>query len=137
MSTVREQVADQIKTDNALYNVYPFPKSAPDNLGKTKVQVSVYRSDLQTLSENPNALQHNLIIEVLVGQTVGDKAEDALDDALDNVLLSLQRIQGAQWSTAERTVFDEKYIGYKINASAYSDNVYQSIVLTDAKNEGA
>lgn len=122
MSSVREQVAAQIKADNSTYIVKPELVGVPDNL--IGVQVAVFRTEL---THTANTLTHECRIELMIGKT----DEGLLDEVLDNVLLSLQRIQGLTWSSASRTVFDDKYHGYQITLTANSSNIYREIVSSE------
>lgn len=128
MATPRTTVADQIKLDNASFIVADFP-TLPDNLSRGQVHVAIWRTDVKSVPDTPNALEHPLTIQVVVPVTSGAIAENAADDALDAVLLSLQRIEGLSWSLAERSNFDEAFVGYQITASVFSSNVYRTAVL--------
>lgn len=128
MATPRTTIKNAIKADNPAFIVDSYP-NLPDHLGKGKVHVSVWRTDLKTYPQQPNALEHSLNIQIAIPLTTGDTAEDAADEAIDAVLLSLQRIEHLSWSTAERVSFDEAFIGYKITASATSINPYRTAVL--------
>lgn len=128
MATPRTTVANAIRSENITYIVLDYP-DFPENIPTNKVHVSVFRTDVKTVEKTPNVLEHPLIIQVLVPVTTGAAAENAADDALDNILLSLQRIEGLSWSTAERSNFESAYIGYKITASVSSSNVYRTQVL--------
>lgn len=128
MATPRTTVADQIKLDNATFIVADYP-TLPENLGKARVHVAVWRTDIKSVPETPNVLEHPLTIQVVVPVTSGAIAESAADDALDAVLLSLQRIEGLSWSTAERSNFDDAFVGYQITASVFSSNIYRTAVL--------
>lgn len=131
IETVRGQVAAQIKTDNAAYAVKSHPVASPDHIGANKVHVSVFRANLTRATAQ--SLAHNLTIEVMIGESDSEAAEDKLDVALDNVLLSLERVNGVTWTTADRTIFDDKFIGYSITLSCTSANVYKQIVLEEQK----
>lgn len=122
MSSVREMIGTQISTDNPTYFVKTELASAPDNLSGTRVHV--FRSGL---SKSASSLTHECTVEVMIGKL----NEDELDDALDNILLSLQRIEGLDWSAVNRRIFDEKYHGYEITCSANSANVYRSAILNE------
>lgn len=129
--TVRAQVAAHIKADlTANYVVRDYPVASPDNISANKVHVSVYRTELSVTAQ---ALTHTLEIDVLVGGTNGP-AEDNLDDALDDVLLSLQRMDGVTATSAQRMVFGESFIGYKIAADVASTNVYRAAVIQERAN---
>ena len=124
--TVREQVADAIKADNAAFIVKAAPVSLPENLAAGKTYISVYRD---SLDYSPGSLTHNLKIVLIVAKQGTEAAETDLDGALDAVLLSIEAMPGVNWSTATRSTFAEKWQGYEIAASAASPNVYKSQLL--------
>lgn len=129
MATPRTTIANAIKADNATYIVCDYP-DLPENIPSGKAHVSVYRTDIKAAPNTPNVLEHLLNIQVLIPVTSGAAAENAADEALDNILLSLQRLEGVSWSTAERANFgDNAFIGYQITASIFSTNVYRTSVL--------
>lgn len=129
MATPRTTIANAIKVDNATFIVRDYPASPPDNLSAGKVHVSVWRTELNEVKGTSNALEHVLMIEVVVSVTSGVAAENTADDALDDILVSLQRLEGVSWSTAKRTIFDDSYVGYQITASLLSSNVYRTYIL--------
>lgn len=122
---IRQLVADKIKADNAGFIVKAFPASPPTNLAVTKVFVNVYR---ETLTNAPQlaAVTESLKITVITSKTGTDIAENELEDALDAVLRSLQPLNYIQWSTADRAVIADKYIGYEITLSANTENPYKA-----------
>ena len=128
MSTVRGQVAAQITADNPAYIVKAFPAEGSVEVPAKKVQVNVYR---EALTPDQNRLTHSLTVDVITGSGYSEVLEDQLEAALDQVLLSLERIPGIVWSTADRSVFGEKLNGYKIAVSCTSANFYKSIVRTE------
>jgi hypothetical protein len=130
MATARNIIADAIKADNPPFIVRNFPE-LPENVPTGKAHVSVWRDEVKTVDKAPNVLEHPLVIQVISSVTSGSAAEDAADDALDAVLLSLQRIEGLTWTSAERMDFAEAFVGYKISASVFSENVYLSQVLKE------
>ncbi|RNL52736.1 hypothetical protein [Arthrobacter oryzae] len=95
MTTHRQIIADQLKADNPGFIVKAFAASAPDNLGKGKAQVSVYRDSLRP---NQNSLDSTLKVQVIANAGSTIAAEDDLDAALDQVILSLERIPGVNWT---------------------------------------
>lgn len=122
---IREIVAEKISADNPMFNVKAYPAEAPENFGsKRATQVSVFRTEL---TNGPSILIHEVAIELMVGKS----DEDYLDESLDEVLLSIQRIPGLTWSSATRTVFDDKYNGYRITLSAPTKNLYKEIVASE------
>jgi hypothetical protein len=130
LSTHRQIIADQIKADNPDFIVKAFPASAPDNLGKGKAQVSVYR---ESLKPNQNSLESSLAIEIMTNAGITIAAEDDLDSVLDQVILSIERIPGVLWTDAARTDFEDKYFGYKVTVTLSSPNVYKTIVREEQK----
>ena len=128
--TLREKVATQIKTDNPDFTVKAFMASAPDNLGANKVHVAVWR---EALEPNQLNLGHNLTAEVLMKVANTLKGEEALDAALDEVLLSIERMPGVLWTSADRAVFDDKFVGYKVSIRITSPNVYKNLVREEQK----
>lgn len=128
--SVRAKIALQIKTDNPDFIVKAFGANAPDNLGKGKVFVTVFR---ESLEQGSNSLTHNIKIHVMVGTTDGS-GEDFNDEALDQCLLSLVRIDGVIFRSAERAMFDEKYIGHQITAECMSYDVYTQIISEERSN---
>lgn len=122
MSSVREKIGTQIQSDNPGFIVKTELANAPDNLSGTRVHV--FRS---ALSKTANTLSHECTVEVMIGKL----DEDELDTVLDEILLSLQRIEGLDWSSVNRRIFDEKFHGYEITCSANSENVYRSAILSE------
>ena len=122
--TVREEIAAKIKADNPTYSVKAFPVSAPENLGATKVFVSVYRESM-TNAPQLAAVTQSLKLQVITPKTGTDVAETELEDALFEVLVSIASLNYVQWSTAERAVFAEKFIGYEITLEASTQNIYK------------
>lgn len=119
--SVRQTIANQIKSDNPTYKVKAEIASLPDNLNGCEVRV--FRT---LLTPTALTLTHECNIEVLIGKP----NEDDLDEALDEVLLSLQRIPGITWSNASRKIFDDKYHGYEITVSATSANIYKTLIAS-------
>ena len=130
MTTHRQIIADQIKADNPDFIVKAFPVQAPDNLGKGKPQVIVYR---ESIKPNQNSLESTLKVQVICNAGYTIAAEDELDAALDQVILSIERIGGVLWTEATRAEFDEKYFGYELAVTLSSPNVYKSIVREEQK----
>lgn len=130
MSTHRQIIADQVKADSPDFIVKAFPASAPDNLGKGKAQVSVYR---ESIKPNQNSLESSLTVEIMTNAGTTIAAEDELDTVLDQVIFSIERIPGVLWTDATRTNFDEKFFGYKVTVTLASPNVYKSIVRDEQK----
>lgn len=136
MSTPRQTVADQIITDHTLkgYKVYPYPYFPSE---VRKPVIAVWRTDLGPHPSTPNALRHSVLIQAYLGKTVGEAVEDTGDDVLDDIMLSLQRVEGISFDTAERTVFGTEetgqFQGWTIKCHGDSTNVYKSQVLTEGQ----
>ena len=128
--SVRAKIALQIKTDNPDFTVKAFASNAPDNLGKGKVFVTVFRDSLE---QGANSLTHNMKIHVMVGTSDGT-GEDFNDGALDQCLLSLARLDAVIFRSAERAIFDEKYIGHQITADCMSYDVYTQTISEERSN---
>ena len=133
MTTPRQTVAAQLRTDNATFKVHAFPY-LPAQVGDDPV-ISVWRTDLAPSPDSPNNLRHSLQITAIVGPTLEEKAEAAGDDLLDAVLLSLQRLDVVAGISAERTVFGDEvkgqFQGWLIKCHAESPNVYKQTVLAE------
>ena len=131
--SVRSQVAEKIQLDNPTFDVKGYPVSVPSNIGANRAFVGIFRSDLTKPAGSPKMLNHEIKIQVCIGETTGEAAQDKLDDVLDDVLLSVERINGLVWSSATYAIFDEKYIGYEITATLNSPNDYKQIILEESK----
>lgn len=124
---VRTHVADAIKADNPAFVVDPFPKVYPDNLATGRTYVQVYR---ETLTRAPEALGHALKVVVFVAKQGSAQAEDDLEGALDAVLLTIERMDGVQWSEASRVVLADAWNAYEVSVTVSSNNAYRSAILT-------
>ena len=122
--TVRESIAEKIKADNAGYIVKSYPASAPENLGANKVFVGVYR---ETLTNSPQtaSVAHSLKIQVITPKKNTEAAENELEDALFQVLVSVASLNYVTWSTAQRGIFLDTFIGYEIDLEANTENIYK------------
>lgn len=127
MSTAREIVKNAILAEAPTYKVVAAASQAPDNLGKGNVFVAVWRESLEAESEIN--LRHNLTIQVMTPTTYAEVAENEADAALDKVLLALTRTSGVYWTTAERAVFNETFIGYEIRAYVNTTEHYKQTIL--------
>lgn len=127
-ASIREQIADQIKDDNPSFNVKAYPADSPENLGRDKAQVSVYR---EALTANGTSMEHKLAIEIITGYRESKEASDHLDGTLDLVLTSIERLPGILWTSADYVIFDEKFQGYKVTVTASSPNYYKNIVRSE------
>lgn len=132
MSGVATQIATQISDDNPTFTVRDYGAPLPENLGAGAVLVQVYRITLAPHAQ-ANVLTHTCRVELVVGSKDPAQAEASLEDALDEVLLSLQRMPGISWSTAERSVFNESMNGWTVTCSADSKNIYREHVLAESE----
>lgn len=125
MSTVAEQVAEHIATDNPTFILKNYPAGLPENIPTGKVAVHVYRTTLTKPTDN--TLSHALnVFLVIPGTAFSQQAETLLEAALDDLLLSLETFPGLQWSEAKRTTGEERYPNaYEITAECSSVNVYR------------
>lgn len=129
MATARQQVAAAIAAATG-FTVSDYPRE-PAQLRGAKPFVDVFATDLAPVQEDTK-LEHRLEIHVYASRTAGPDAEDELEDNRDAVLLALQRIPGLGWDRAERVIFmDGAAIGYKITATAISDNEYRKTILSE------
>jgi hypothetical protein len=130
MSTVREQIAAQIRADNGTFIVQGFPTGLPENMagkGPKKTYVQVYRENLAP-ANNGTSLIHTLKVTVIVSKQNTEEAETDLEAALDLVLLSLERLAGIVYTSVDRVVLQDKYNAYEISVSCTSPNVYKNLV---------
>ncbi|WP_457950421.1 hypothetical protein ACTAQI_07515 [Pseudarthrobacter sp. alpha12b] len=123
MSTVSEQVAAHIGTDNPTFLMKGFPASTPDNIPTGKVAVHVYRTGLRKASAN--VITHSLIIRVMVPGTNPEAAEVLLENALEAVLKRVETFAGLRWSEGERFSLEDKFHAYDITAEADAVNAYR------------
>ncbi|MCZ9883717.1 hypothetical protein [Arthrobacter sp. B2a2-09] len=125
MSTVAEQVAAHIATDNPTFILKTYPTGAPENIPAGKVAVHVHRETLNKASAN--VLGHALKITLIIpGDIFSTANETRLEAALDDLLFSLESFPGLQWKSADRSTAGEKYANaYEISAEASSVNVYR------------
>lgn len=121
---VRQLVANKIKADNPEFIVKAYPVGTPEG-SFAKPWVNVYR---ETLTNSPQSasLSESLKATVIISKSETEAAEGELEDVLDAVLTSLQSLNFVQWSTAERAVFADKFIGYEISFTAATENPYKA-----------
>lgn len=129
-TSAREYVKNAILQEDSSFKVTAAAAAAPENLGADKVFVAVWRSALT--SESSISLRHDLTIQVMTPITYAQKAEDVADAALDTVLLALTRLEGVYWTSAERAVFNETYIGYEIKAFLNTSETYLQTILGES-----
>lgn len=125
MPTVRQEVAAGIAGDNPAYRVDDYPNT-PAQVTPNAPYVDVYLTDLAQNGEG--SLTHTLRVDCYAGRTLGAEAEDEAETIRDAVLLSLQRLDHVTWSTCQRSVFHETYIGYQITAEFTSRHVYAETI---------
>lgn len=130
MSTPRELIAAQLRTDHQEFDVKAYPASVPANLGAGKVQVSIW-----TLTLTPNKIEigTDLTIEIVQKASLSDEGETQLMNNLNGVLLSVERVPGLVWTSAERIQYEDGYSGYKISLNCTTPNVYKNLVREEQK----
>ncbi|AOY71030.1 hypothetical protein ARZXY2_1477 [Arthrobacter sp. ZXY-2] len=119
--TIREIIAEQIKTDNPTFVVKAFAASKPEI---EKPTVYVYREAVTSIPEKA-AIGHEIKVALMVPGLPSEASENALDELLAGVLTSLNRFKLGQWSRAERTVFYDTYSGYEITVTAHTSNIFK------------
>lgn len=125
--TARGEVAQQIKTDQPAWTVEAWPY-LPTQVGKGKIIVAVWRSDLNPAPDD--FLAHEVTINLYGAKAAEEAAETELDGALDEVLLSLQRLDFVTFKTATRQEFDGGVIaGWQITATLITTNTYKQALL--------
>jgi hypothetical protein len=130
MTTPRTLLAEQFTTDHPAHKVYAYPY-APKEIRANVI--AVWRTDVGPHPTAAGLLRHSLVINAYAGATIEERAEAELDDLLDDVLLSLQRVDGVTFDTAERSVFAESFQGWTVKCHCDSPNVYKSQVLTEGQ----
>ena len=128
MATPRTTIADQLRADHPDHKVYAYPY-APSEVRANVI--AVWRTDVNPHPNSANYLRHSLTINAYGAATLEERAEAELDDLLDDILLSLQRVDGVTFTSAERTVYAESFQGWTVKATADSPNVYKSTVLSE------
>jgi len=129
MATARQTVAAAIKASTG-FTVSDYPQE-PAQLRGAKPFVDVFATDIIPV-EGDTQLEHRLEVHVYASRTAGPDAEDEVEDNRDAVLLALQRIPGLSWDRAERVMFmGGTAIGYKITATAVSENEYRKQILSE------
>jgi hypothetical protein len=128
MATPRQILADQFTADHSGHKVYAYPYAPAEVRANV---IAVWRTDVNPHPASPKLLRHALTINAYGAATLEEKAEAELDDLLDDIMLSLQRIEGVTFVSAERTVYAENFQGWTIKATADSPNVYTATVLTE------
>lgn len=123
----RVQLAGQIVSDHPAWVVQPCPW-VPKQVAQGKPAVSVWRTDLE---RQGLALVHRLTVNLYCARTADAAAEAEAEDLLDELLLSIQRLDAATWTKAERMVFDKVLSGWQITAELRSADIYRQTILTE------
>lgn len=131
MSTARDLIAAQLRTDSPETIVSGFPTAGPENIPRGKTVVQLYRTEFEPISSG-TLLKHTFELVVMVSSQGTEHAELALEEALDTVLLSLERFQGLTYSTVTRSVVGN-FNAYVITASTNTTNHYKNIVREEQK----
>ena len=126
--TPREYLAEQFKADHPEWDVRPYP-AEPKQLGKGKYMLSIWRSDLAP-TPGVLGLNHELTVNVYGPKaTFSAETEAELDDLIDEVLLSIERLSGANFTSAKRTNFaDDSFTGFEVNVTMISGNHYRKTI---------
>jgi hypothetical protein len=123
VSTPRQQLAAQLRTDNAGWDVYEWPAKLTELRKPTAV---VYRTALAPVT---GGLSHDLDLEVYgLRSDSGPETEDALDNLLDAAMLSLQRLPGVAVVKATRTTFADVFQGWALELRWTSSDIYKAQV---------
>lgn len=119
--TIREVIAEQIKTDNPTFVVKAYAASKPE---VEKPTVYVYREAVNNIREKA-AIGHDIKVVLVVPGLPSEANENALDELLAGVLISLNSLNVLQWSRADRTVFFDTLSGYEITVTAHTENIFK------------
>lgn len=128
MATPRTTVAAQLMADHPTHKVYAYPYAPTEVRANV---IAVWRTDMAQHPTSPKLLRHSLTINAYGKATLEERAEAELDDLLDDIMLSLQRIEGVTFTSAERTVYADNFQGWTVKVTADSPNVYTETVLTE------
>lgn len=125
MSTPREQVAAQFRTDHpagtaGAWDVYEWPVQLSEIRRPAAV---VYRT---TVTRAAHGLSHDLTLDVYGTKTEGAEAEAELDNLLDSAMLSLQRLGPVAVKKAERSTFAGSFQGWSFELSWASSDIYKA-----------
>lgn len=129
----RVQLAAQIATDHPAWVVQPNPW-VPKQVTQGKPAVSVWRAELE---RQGLVLVHRLTVNLYCSRTTDAAAEAEAEDTLDELLLSIQRVDAATWTKAERTVFDKVLGGWQITAELRSADPYKTVVIQEREADSA
>lgn len=115
--SLRSDIAHVIREQLPNYKVMPYMRELD---GATMPVVMVHRAVVDKTPRH-NALVHKVSIHVLIPETWGEKVEDAADEALENVLKVIEQVDDLDWSTAERSTYNN-FAGWEVTLSATTDN---------------
>ena len=132
LDTPEQQLADQIKADNAGWIVLDYPDK-PKQVSKGKPFVAVFRASIVPAG-NRTMLDHELKVNVFASKQTGEGAAAELREILDGVMLSIERYVGGSFKRADLKVFDEVYLGWDIDVTVTSENIYRSAVQLERSN---
>lgn len=130
MSTLRQQLAAVVRQQLPDAVVCSYP-TEPAQVQRGRPFVDVYVTDIARDGEH--RLKHTLRLDAYVSRTQGDEAEAEAEDLRDEVLLALQRVEGLDWTGAQRVNFaDGAFIGYSITVVYLSVDVYENTIREEA-----
>jgi hypothetical protein len=123
--TPRQYLADQFRADQPGWDVRDWP-AEPQRLGKGEYMVSIWRSDLRP-TPGVLGIEHELTVHVYGPKaTYSAATETELDELIDQVLLSVERLEGAHWTSAKRQNFSEDtFTGFEVLVTMISGNHYR------------
>lgn len=115
--SLRSEIADVLKAQlpaAVKYKVLPYMRELDNAASRV---VMVHRKKITRNTERHALIDHDVVIHVLVPETLGEAAEDAADAAVDDVLAVVQAINDIDWTTAERSTYSN-FVGYEITLTA-------------------
>lgn len=115
--SLRSDIADAIAKACPDYKVLPYMRELD---GADKTVVMVHRSELSKTPQHA-ALGHKVAVHVLIPETWGERVEAAADEALENVLTVIEDIDSLDWTTAERSTYNN-FAGWEIALTATTRN---------------
>lgn len=128
MATPRQTLAAQLIADYPGHKVYAYPYAPAEIRANV---IAVWRTDMAPHPTSPKLLRHSLTINAYGKATLEERAEAELDDLLDDIMLSLQRIDGVTFTSAERTVYADNFQGWTVKVTADSPNVYAATIIEE------
>lgn len=132
LDTPEQQLAAQIQADHEAWIVKDYP-AKPAQVVKGKPAISVFRASIVPAG-NRTMLDHELKVNVFASGKTGEAAADELRGLLDGVMLSIERYVGGSFKRADLKVFDESFLGWDIDVTVTSENVYRSAIQTERSN---